>query len=145
MRRLFITYLLVLVSGVVHAVGPFEGHWLYAQPCGWQHGAELRLLQTGSVVKGSWSDGHRVKVWGGELQGNVRGGKLFIRFCSDGAWGDESHVCPELGSESAYFVRQGEALVWYTKKEEAFGEYVTLHRIAKGKHLPKDNKCPNEE
>ncbi len=127
----------------------FSGHWKYQQTCGPQHSATLTLRAVGDDVTGDWTDGTRVSGSDGSLKGRIRDGKLFVRYCG----GDEHAgyaVCPvyETG-ESDYFIRKGKDLVWYRmvgkKGANTFDKYVVLHPVVKGKPLPVDSHCTDNE
>jgi hypothetical protein len=127
----------------------FSGHWKYQQTCGSQHSATLTLSQAGDDVTGDWTDGTRLSGSDGSLKGSVRDGKLFVRYCG----GDKQSgyaVCPTYEAEdSDYFIRNGKDLVWYRmvgkKGAHTFDKYVVLHPIIKGKPLPVDDHCTDNE
>jgi hypothetical protein len=127
----------------------FAGDWKYKQICGYQHSATVTLTQTGEDVTGEWTDGTRLNGSDGSLKGRIRDGKLYVRYCG----GDEHAgypVCPSYETEeSGYLSRLGSDLVWYRrvgKKEgNTFEKYVVLHPVIKGKRLPVDDHCTDDE
>lgn len=61
----------------------FSGEWAYAKRCDLGHYLSLHLKQHGDRVTGDWSEGTNVRGSDGQLQGQVRGGRLYVRYCSD--------------------------------------------------------------
>lgn len=127
----------------------FAGDWKYKQTCGYQHSATVTLTQTGEDVTGDWTDGTRLNGSDGSLKGQIRGDKLYVRYCG----GDEHAgyaICPSYETEeSGYFTRKGNDLVWYRrigkKEDNTFEKYVVLHPVIKGKHLPVDDHCTDDQ
>ncbi len=126
--------LLCISPGCAQAANdPFDGNWIYEQSDGSRHVASVRLNHQGGEVDGDWSDGSaRGSGVFGHLKGEVKGDKLFVRYCG----GDDNSdypVCPDYQKqESDYFVRQGKALVWYRKDGAKYKRYVALHPQANG-------------
>ncbi|MHB1056291.1 MAG: hypothetical protein ACYC0F_00230 [Rhodanobacter sp.] len=126
----------------------FAGDWKYKQTCGYQHSTTVTLTQTGEDVTGDWADGTRLNGSDGSLEGHIRDDKLFVRYCG----GDEHAgypICPSYETEeSGYFTRKGNDLVWYRrigkKEENNFEKYVVLHPVIRGKHLPVDDHCTDD-
>jgi hypothetical protein len=125
------------------AAGLYVGEWAYGQSCGWQHSAHLRLriADDGGIV-GDWSDGTRVRGEHGELRGELRGDRLFMRFCRE-AVGE--YACPRFGPVDSYLQRRGETVVWYRAYGTTHREYLTLHASIPGRPVPQDNRCPEED
>lgn len=127
----------------------FAGDWKYKQTCGYQHSATVTLTQTDKSVTGDWTDGTRLNGSDGSLKGSIRNGKLYVRYCG----GDEHAgyaVCPSYETEeSDYFAREGSNLVWYRKigkkQESTYEKYVVLHPVIKGKPLPVDDRCTDNQ
>lgn len=127
----------------------FAGNWEYKQTCGYEHSATVTLAQNGKDVSGDWTDGTRLNGSDGSLDGRIRDGKLYVRYCG----GDEHAgyaICPSYeAEESAYFTRQGNDLVWYRRvgkrEENTFEKYVVLHPVLKGKRLPVDDHCTDDQ
>lgn len=134
-----------MVTGCALAASDaYSGHWMYQQTCGWGHIATLDLEQTGNTVTGKWSDGTRVRGAEGSLEGELRDGTLYVRFCGI----DESSgysVCPKFDSEvTDHLIRRGSALVWYQGSGKQFDEYLVLHPVLHGKTTVKDSNCSND-
>ncbi|TKC86347.1 hypothetical protein FAZ69_21120 [Trinickia terrae] len=91
-------------------------------------------------VSVTWSDGSDQRVWSGSLKGVVHGNQLRVRFCSDGAFGNEEFVCPNYEPESDLFALRGGKLVWYKKQDSGFERYMTLKRVA----ARRERKKPGE-
>jgi hypothetical protein len=123
----------------------FAGDWKYKQSCGYQHSATVTLTQTGEDVAGDWTDGTRLNGSDGSLKGRIRDDKLYVRYCG----GDEHAgypICPSYETEeSAYFIRKGNDLAWYRRVGNTFEKYVVLHPVIKGKHLPVDDHCTDDQ
>ncbi len=127
------------------AAAAFAGRWAYAQSCGWQHSAELEFNATADGIRGTWNDGTRVRGDSGELQGTLRDGKLFVRFCRD-AGGNASDACPNFGEEQSYVARKDERLTWYRSNGAGgYREYLTLHPAVAGADVPTDDDCPEDD
>lgn len=124
----------------------FAGRWAYAQSCGWQHSAELEFKATADGIRGTWSDGTRVRGEAGELSGEYRGGKLFLRFCRDDVAENDPGACPDFRAEDAYAVREAGNLIWYRASgANSYRRYLELHPVIAGQDIPKDNRCPEED
>ena len=132
-------------SDAANEAAAFAGRWAYAQSCGWQHSAELEFRSTAGGIRGTWSDGTRVRGESGELRGTSRDGKLFLRFCRD-ADGAGPDACPNFGAEQSYVARKGKQLMWYRSDgAAAYREYLTLHPVVDGAEIPSDDDCPDDE
>lgn len=126
------------------AAATFAGRWAYAQSCGWQHSAHLEFRATADGIRGAWSDGTRVGGESGELQGRLRDGKLFVRFCRE-AEGKAPGICPDFDIEKSYFVRKDRQLVWYREYgADGYRPYLTLHSAVAGADVPTDDNCPED-
>lgn len=123
----------------------FFGRWAYAQSCGWQHSAHLEFRTTADGIRGAWSDGTRVGGESGELQGRLRDGKLFVRFCRD-AEGKAPGICPDFDIETSYVVRKDGQLVWYREYgADGYRQYLTLQPAIAGADVPTDDDCPDDD
>lgn len=121
----------------------FAGRWAYAQSCGWQHSAELDIRATPNGMRGTWSDGTRVRGDSGELRGELRQGRLYLSFCTDSASPSAADDCPAFGAQSAYLVHKDGMLAWYRGNAEA--PYLNLHRVSPGATPPTDDQCPDDD
>ena len=127
------------------AAAAFAGRWAYAQSCGWQHSAHLEFRATADGIRGAWSDGTRVGGENGELQGRLRDGKLFVRFCRE-ADGKAPGICPNFDIETSYVVRNDGQLVWYREYgADGYRPYLTLHPAVAGADVPTDDDCPEDD
>jgi hypothetical protein len=128
------------------AVAAFAGRWAYAQSCGWQHSAELELKTTAEGIRGTWSDGTRVRGEAGELSGEYRDGKMFLRFCRDDVAENDPEACPNYRAENAYAVREAGNLIWYRASgADSYRRYLEMHPVIAGQDIPKDDHCPEED
>lgn len=116
----------------------YAGSWGYRQSCGRQHSAHLELYTDAAKVSGTWDDGNRSRGDGGSLSGAPRDGRLYLRFCNDGAAAGQPGTCPDFGPESAYLLREGQTLVWYRASGDAYRPYLTLHPAGDGRGVPDD-------
>jgi len=96
---------------------PFSGTWQFLESTGWQWAAELKLEQSGNVVRGTWSyecSRNGCRGWAGELKGNVKGSRIIARRCyEDGSgWGSESPICPDFHAADTVITRVGKSLKW---------------------------------
>ena len=107
---------------------PFDGNWIYEQSDGSRHVASICHNHQGSEVDGDWSDGSaRGSGIFGHLKEEVKGDKLFVRYCG-GDDNSDNPVCPDYQKqESDYFVRQGKALVWYRNDGAKYERYIALY------------------
>jgi hypothetical protein len=114
------------------AANSFDGDWSYNTidtSEGSFRGAELHLTHTRDGVSGTWSDGTNQVAWSGSLIGKERDGSLYVRFCYDDGWGDESAACRHFGPESAVFAIRDGKLVWYRIHGTQRQKYVSLQRV----------------
>lgn len=120
----------------------FAGNWSYQQGCGWEHTANLRIKpQSGRKVTGTWDDGTRVRGDHGTLIGELRDGRLHLRFCGTDELKSDG-TCTTYGEEDAYVVRAGDQLVWLRKfGESRYVEYLRLHYTTPNHPTPLDNDC----
>ncbi|WP_115045830.1 hypothetical protein [Xanthomonas arboricola] len=124
-------------------VGNFANKWAYATACGSGHFLSVDLNQQKSHVTGDWSEGTNARGGGGKLEGDVRSGKLYVRYCSDdGEAGYEA--CPNFSGEEDYFVLEKGALVRYQKFGNTYKRDVALHPDIKGKQIPSET-CADTE
>ncbi len=124
----------------------FFGRWAYAQSCGWQHSAHLELKTTAEGIRGTWSDGTRVRGEAGELSGEYRDGKIFLRFCRDDVAESDPEACPDFRAEDAYVVREAGNLIWYRASgADSYRRYLELSPVIAGQDIPKDDHCPEED
>jgi uncharacterized protein YecT (DUF1311 family) len=123
------------------------GKWAYRSDCNLGHDAELNVQQTSPAVEGSWSDGTRTSGSQGRFKGDWRGGKLFVRFCTEDSADGGYPACPAYSDVAGYMLNEGGKLAWYrasgTAAEGKFNRYVVLGRKPKGGEVPKDTKCAN--
>jgi hypothetical protein len=126
-------------------VGAPVGRWAYAQSCGWQHSAQLEVTAESDGIRGTWSDGTRVRGDSGELRGTLRDGKWFLRFCRD-AGSEDAEACPHFGEEQSYVVSKAGRLLWYRKYgADGYREYLSLHRVDGDRAPPLDDDCPEQD
>ncbi|RDZ28827.1 hypothetical protein DX914_06870 [Lysobacter silvisoli] len=123
----------------------FSGQWAYRQSCGWQHTAHLDIAESGNSASGSWDDGTRANGDSGQLQGELRDGRLYLRLCSEGQASGKIAACPNFGEASAYVVREGAILAWYRKSGEAYRPYLKLHPAGAGQTVPDDTTGCEED
>ncbi len=124
----------------------FAGRWAYAQSCGWQHSAHLELRTTVDGIRGTWSNGTRVRGEAGELSGEYRDGKMFLRFCREDVAESDPEACPDFRAEDAYVVREAENLIWYRASgADSYRRYLELSPVTAGQDIPKDDRCPEED
>lgn len=128
------------------ATAAVVGRWAYAQSCGWQHSAELELKTTAEGIRGTWSDGTRIRGEAGELSGEYRDGKIFLRFCRDDVAESDPEACPDSRAEDAYVVREAGNLIWYRASgADSYRPYLELSPVIAGQDIPKDDRCPEED
>jgi|GEM_PF-2006792 uncharacterized protein YecT (DUF1311 family) len=124
-----------------------KGDWGYRSDCGSGHYVQFSAKPAGAAVGGTWSDGTRAGGESGSFKGELRDGKLFVRFCSDEETRGGFPLCPAYGTgDDAYFVPVGKDLAWYRTwgppADGKFDKYVELHRAANGEKVPLDTRCP---
>ncbi len=129
-------------SGSKNLTQPFVGEWAYAQGCGRKHSATLRIRpESERNVAGTWDDGNLTRASNGALIGEVRSGRLYLRFCRD----TREHgpgSCPAFAAEDAYAEREGDRLVWHRQYgKTGYVEYLKLHYVAPGQSPPLANDC----
>ena len=118
----------------------FAGQWGYAKQCGSGHYLGLEIQQSGDRVTGEWREGTNARGGGGKLEGQVRGDKLYLRYCSD----DEERgyaACPDYSGAEDYFLIDGETLVRHQKYGSSYRRGVALHPDGPGKKVPFDKNC----
>ncbi|WP_170207528.1 lysozyme inhibitor LprI family protein [Luteibacter pinisoli] len=124
------------------------GEWAYRSDCGFGHHAEMSLRTTAPQVEGTWSDGSRKDGSQGQLKGQWRDGKLFVRFCTEDSPDGSYPACPAFSDVSGYLVPYGGQLVWYRTSgmpaEGKFNKYLVLGRKPNGGDVPKDTKCDSD-
>lgn len=123
--------------------GDFAGDWGYSSSCRFGHFVNLELTQQGADIAGTWADGTRVRGWNGELQGVVRGGRAYLRLCTQGDT-DPRHACPNFGREEGYLQRSGQTLAWFRSPDTA-EPYVVL--VPAGSEADRDHgesDCPGD-
>jgi hypothetical protein len=138
----------VLSGSASAANNPYIGSWAYKQTCGPRHAAEIRLTQSGEEIVGDWSDGTRSAGSDGHLKGQLREGKLVVRYCSSDERGGYA-VCPSYeAQESDYFVRADQDLVWFRQvgagNSRRFERYLVLHPVVGGKASVMDSRCTSD-
>jgi len=121
-------------------VPQFAGKWAYAKKCDSGHYLGLDLQQSGDRVSGDWSEGTNSRGSDGKLEGQVRGDKLYVRYCSDD--GEVGYAaCPEFSGDEDYFRLDAGKLVRYQKNGSSYRPGVALHPDGPGKEVPFDNEC----
>jgi hypothetical protein len=126
------------VSAQSSAPGIFAGNWSYAKTCGSGHYVNLTLNQRGGHVSGEWSAGTDIRGGDGQLEGQIRGGRLYVRYCSTG--GEEGYeVCPRFGGDEDYFELEGGVLKRFVKYGTAYRQDISLHSYAPGEPVRLDN------
>lgn len=123
----------------------FSGSWAYQKKCDQGHSVNLGFKQVGKQVTGDWSEGTTIRGSDGELKGEVRAGKLFVRYCAtDGD--SRMAACPAYEAREDYFVFRDEAIVRYKKYGSSYKEDVVLYRDDVGKDVPVDtSKCYDKD
>ncbi|MEA9740011.1 hypothetical protein VDF74_13725 [Xanthomonas campestris pv. raphani] len=126
------------------AVGAkFAKKWVYATQCDSGHFLSLDLHQQNSHVTGDWSEGTDARGGGGKLEGDVRNGKLYVRYCSDdGEAGYEA--CPKFSGEEDHFVLEQGNLVRYQKFGAEYKRDVLLRPDVQGQQIPAE-ECADTE
>lgn len=145
--RFALTIACVLTSSCSTAATPqsnFAGSWAYIKKCDHGHSLNLTIEQTGEHVTGEWSEGTNLRGGDGKLKGNVRGGKLFVRYCSTDGEATMS-VCPEYDDYEDLFELNETGLVRSRKSGSNYEKDVTLHRDDLGKDVPIDNNCYDKD
>ncbi|UIX75629.1 hypothetical protein ABFO19_03130 [Xanthomonas citri pv. glycines] len=121
----------------------FAKRWAYATQCDSGHFLSLDLHQQRNHVTGEWSEGTNLRGGGGKLEGDVRNGKLYVRYCSDdGEAGYEA--CPKFSGDEDYFVLEQGALVRYQKFGSEYKRDVALRPDVEGQQIPAE-KCADTE
>lgn len=139
MALLLATSCSTAVSAQRSAPGMFAGKWSYAKTCDSGHYVNLILNQRGGHVCGEWSAGTDIRGGDGRLDGKVRGGRLYVRYCStDGEEGYE--VCPRLGSEEDYFELKDGVLQRFVKSGSTYRHDISLHPEVPGRPAPVRNE-----
>lgn len=144
LRRLVLVALACTLASCAHAArdAGFAGDWGYSTSCHFGHFVNMRVAQQGDKLAGSWADGTRVRGWHGELQGEVRGGRAYLRFCTQ----DDAkphYACSNFGEEAGYLQRSGQTLAWY-RSSYMTEPYVVL--VPAGSAADKDHgetECPD--
>jgi hypothetical protein len=122
----------------------FSGEWGYAEKCDSGHYLGLHLQQHGDRVTGDWSEGTNVRGSDGQLQGQVHGAVLYVRYCSDD--GEKGYaVCPAFSGPDDQFRLENGQLVRYQKYGSDYRRDVVLHPDIAGKELPFDKDCMDSE
>lgn len=125
-------------------VPSFAGKWAYAKKCDSGHYLGLELQQSGDHVSGDWSEGTNARGSDGKLEGQVRGDKLYVRYCSDD--GEVGYAaCPNYSGAEDYFLIDKDTLVRYQKYGSSYRRGVVLHPDGPGKEVPFDKDCIDKE
>lgn len=122
----------------------FSGEWGYAKRCDLGHYLGLHLQQHGDRVTGDWSEGTNAHGHDGQLQGEVRGGTLYIRYCSEDG-GKSYAACPAFSGPEDRFRLQNGLLVRYQKYGSGYRRDVALHPSVAGKDVPFDQECMDQD
>ncbi|MBO9874472.1 MULTISPECIES: hypothetical protein [Xanthomonas] len=152
MPRLCLVALLVAMGLMTSSAGSayarksttFSGEWGYAKRCDLGHYLGLHLRQHGDRVTGDWSEGTNAHGNDGQLQGEVRGGTLYIRYCSEDG-GKSYAACPAFSGPEDRFRLQNGLLVRYRKYGSGYRRDVALHPSVAGKDVPFDQECMDQE
>ncbi|GAB3380814.1 hypothetical protein [Lysobacter fragariae] len=120
--------------------GAFAGSWRYASGCENAHGAGFEIRQTGNTADGTWDEGTSVHAENGRFTGELRGRKLFLRFCTERPDAPGKGICPDYRDEDAYVIRRGDHLVWYRAWGSGFRKYIELTQGSPALGNPAD--CP---
>ncbi|MXV11149.1 hypothetical protein DYQ93_08955 [Xanthomonas sp. LMG 8992] len=122
----------------------FSGEWAYAKRCDLGHYLSLHLKQHGDRVTGDWSEGTNVRGSDGQLQGQVRGGRLYVRYCSDD--GERGYAtCPAFSGPEDQFQLENGQLVRYEKYGSDYRRTVALYPDIEGKEVPFDQQCADQD
>lgn len=127
-----------------HRTGGFSGSWSYAKRCDRGHYLSLDLQQNGDRVTGDWSEGTNIRGGAGQLQGEVRGDTLHVRYCSDDNEVGYS-ACPVFSEPEDRFRLEKGGLVRYQKYGAQYRRGVTLHRERAGHQVPLDHACQDPD
>ncbi|MCC8445426.1 hypothetical protein [Xanthomonas translucens] len=122
----------------------FSGAWAYAKKCDLGHYLSLHLQQHGDRVTGDWSEATNAHGNDGQLQGQVRGDTLYVRYCSDDG-GKSYAACPAFSGPDDQFRLENGQLVRYQKYGSDYLRSVALHTYIAGKEVPFDKDCTDSE
>ncbi|MEA9896620.1 hypothetical protein VDG04_08455 [Xanthomonas campestris pv. raphani] len=122
----------------------FSGQWAYAKKCDLGHYLSLHLQQHGDRVTGDWSAATNAHGNDGQLQGQVRGDTLYVRYCSDDG-GNSYAACPAFSGPEDQFRLENGQLVHYQKYGSVYRRSVALHSDIAGKEVPFDKNCKDPE
>ncbi|UXA55419.1 hypothetical protein M0D45_13915 [Xanthomonas prunicola] len=122
----------------------FSGEWAYAKKCDLGHYLSLHLQQRGDRVTGDWSEGTNVRGNDGQLQGEVRGDALYLRYCSDDG-GTGYSACPAFSEREDQFKLEKGHLIRYEKYGSSYRRTVSLYPDVPGKDVPYDKDCSDPE
>ena len=127
----------------VGSPAPFQGDWGFASHCGFGHYIGITLVQTGKTVSGNWSDGTNLRGSSGELTGEIRDKRLFVKFCSDNLENNSAYkLCPEMEQVDDYFAIENGNLVWYGPLGDGLRRYAVLRKDPDQNHsIDKDIDC----
>ncbi|SOO11267.1 MULTISPECIES: hypothetical protein [Xanthomonas] len=117
--------------------------WAYATRCDSGHFLSVDLHQQKNHVAGEWSEGTNARGGGGKLEGDMRNGKLYVRYCSDDG-GAGYDACPTFSGEEDYFVLEQGALVRYQKFGSEYKRDVALRPDVEGQQIPAE-ECAGTE
>jgi hypothetical protein len=118
----------------------FAGEWAYAKTCDRGHFVSLHLEQSGASVTGDWSAGTLLRGNDGQLQGRVRGNRLYVRYCSDDG-GVGYQACPAFGPEDDYFTVEKGMLLRHQRFGAGFAPDIALQAAPAGKEVALDQNC----
>jgi len=118
----------------------FAGEWAYAKTCDRGHFVSLHLEQSGASVTGDWSAGTLLRGNDGQLQGRVRGNRLYVRYCSDDG-GVGYQACPAFGPEDDYFTIEKGMLLRHQRFGAGFAPDIALQAAPAGKEVALDQNC----
>jgi hypothetical protein len=127
------------------AASPYSGAWSCRNTEGFELFANLELQDTPQGVVGTWSDGTRIRLFEGELQGNIQDDKLYFSQCNNGAHG-EGHgpTCPSFGPPENYLTVRHGKLHWYAKADNGYKLFYVLSRGRAGVGHSAPRNCSND-
>ncbi|QWT22473.1 DUF1311 domain-containing protein [Bacillus sp. NP157] len=124
---------------------PLAGDWAYRSDCNLGHYAEINIKDTSPDIEGSWSDVTRTLGSQGQFKAEWRGGRLFLRFCSEDSADGGYPACPAYGDFTDYLTAEDGKLAWYrasgVRAEGKFDKYVILDRKPGQGSVPMDTRC----
>ena len=138
-------FLVLLLSALpTFAASPFSGAWSCRNTDGFELFVSIELKSTAHSVSGTWSNGTRIRLHEGELQGNVRGIRLYFSECNNGAHGqDYGSICPKYGPPDSYLEYRQRKMYWYSKAGNKYKLFYVLAHGAIKIQEHASQKCSN--